>query len=37
MGMIRHRRIMLLLEMSNIKLLFLGSYVLHGQFIFFKT
>lgn len=36
MGMFRHRRVMLLLEMSSIKLLLLGSYVLHGAIYFFQ-
>lgn len=35
MGMVRHRRVMLLLEMSSVKLLFLGSFVLHGAVCFF--
>lgn len=33
--MVRHRRVMLLLEMSSVKLLFLGSFVLHGAVCFF--
>lgn len=36
MGMVRHTRVMLLLEMSSIKLLLLGSYVLHGAIYFFQ-
>lgn len=35
-GMVRYRRVMLLLEMSSIKLLFLCSYVLHGVVYFFS-